>query len=145
MTDETSSVPIKVKALLIDEYEADGWTHRQAEVATPAWEDIAFSIRALDQRSLPSVHLLLDPMRTADECMVVMGGQGAYWVAVTAGPHDQRRLFDARKPSHQVTLWSSDQGFADHAWHVCDLATALRAARRFAEHGDCDPELQWEA
>ena len=135
---------MQVTTLLIDQYEQDGWTHRQATVATPVWNDIESAIRDLNQFTRPAVHLLLDATRDDDECMVVMGGEGAYWVAVTAGPHDQRRLFDPKKPSSEVPLWTSDQGFSDHAFHVCDLAIALQAAQYFAEHGDCDPALQWE-
>jgi len=132
---------MRVTALLIDQYEQDGWTYQQTTVRTPLWADIESSVRALNQFTRPSVRLLLDPRGDDAECMVVMGGQGSYWVAVTVGEHDQRRLFDPLKPSYEVPRSTSDQGFSDHAFHVCDLATALRAAHHFAYHGDCDLAL----
>jgi hypothetical protein len=135
---------MRVAALLTAEYEQDGWTNKQATIAEPLWSDIESAIRTLDKFRRPSVRLLLDPQQDDMECMDVMGGEGAYWVAVTAGPHDQKRLFDPEKPSDEVELWTSDQGYSDHAFHVCDLETVLRAARYFADNGDCDPGLQWE-
>lgn len=138
------AVPMRVTRLQIDRYEPDGWTHRVETIDAPEWADVEAAIRALDSFARPSLRLLLDAGRDDEECMAVMGGGGAYWLAVTAGPHDQRRLFDREKPAEEVVLWRSDQGFADDGRHVCDLGVALRAARYFADHGDCDPGLAWE-
>ena len=31
------------------------------------------------------------------DCLMIMGGEGVYWVGLTAGKYDQLRLFDATK------------------------------------------------
>jgi hypothetical protein len=133
-----------MRTLEITEYEPDGWTNHTSVVADPSWEQIEAAVRRLDTSRRPFVKLFLDSAVPDDDYVTIMGGAGTYWVAVTTGSHDQRRLFDPEKSSAEVAFWTSDQGFADHAFHGCDLATALRAARHFVDHADCDPGLQWE-
>ena len=47
------------------------------------------------------------------DCLTIMGGEGVYWLALSAGKYDQLRLFDPNKGSHEIKVWTSDQGFAD--------------------------------
>jgi hypothetical protein len=44
-----------------------------------------------------------------------------------------------------VTLWTSDQGFADRACHVTgDVDLVLRIARHFGDTGEPLPDASWE-
>jgi hypothetical protein len=62
-------------------------------------------------------------------------------VALSAGKHDQLRLFDPDKGSKKVNLWTSDLGFSDYEFHVTyDIELALRIAKHFGETGEPLPE-----
>ncbi len=114
-------------------------------VRNPAWHAIESAIRELHPFHHPWIWLRLTDEEDDDDYMTVMGGDGLYWLAVTAGPHDQRRLFNVDRGSHEVPVWTSDQGFADYEFHTTDrIDDAIAAASYFCEHADCDPNLSWE-
>lgn len=80
------------------------------------------------------------------ECLTIMGGDGVYWLGLSAGKYEQLRLFDPSKGSHEVQLWTSDQGFADQEMYVTyDRELVLRIARYFGETGEPLAEAMWES
>ena len=61
-----------------------------------------------------------------------MGGDGVYWLGLSNGKYEQLRLFDPNKGSHEINVWTSDQGFADEERYVTyDRELVLRIARYF--------------
>lgn len=80
------------------------------------------------------------------DCLTVMGGEGVYWLGLTAGKYEQLRLFDRNKSTDEVTLWTSDQGFADEERYVTyDIDLVLRIVKHFAETGEPLNEAVWES
>jgi len=79
------------------------------------------------------------------DCLTIMGGEGVYWLALTAGKYDQLRLYDPTKSSEEIQLWTSDQGFADEEKYVTyDRELVLRIAKYFGDTGEPLPEAGWE-
>lgn len=133
-----------IKRLDVPHYH-DAWNWEMEVVSAPGWEQIEAAIRRLDRFHYPWVWLRLTEDEGNTDCLTVMGGSGAYWVALTAGEHDQLRLFDPEKSSRDVELWTSDQGYSDHEFHVTDdIALILEVARHFAETGRPLPSTDWE-
>ncbi len=56
-------------------------------------------------------------MRPVD-CLTIMGGEGVFWIGLSAGKYEQLRLFELANGTHEVQVWTSDQGFADQEQHV---------------------------
>lgn len=113
----------------------------------PSWDAIVAAIDRLDKFRYPWVWLFIgDQDEDASvDCLTIMGGDGVYWLGLTAGKYDQLRLFDPNKGSHDVQLWTSDQGFADQEMYVTyDRELLLRIARYFGETGEPLPEAMWE-
>lgn len=113
----------------------------------PNWDAIVAAIDRLDKFRYPWVWLFIgDQDEDASvDCLTIMGGDGVYWLGLTAGKYDQLRLFDPNKGSHEVQLWTSDQGFADQEMYVTyDRELLLRIARYFGETGEPLPEAMWE-
>jgi hypothetical protein len=80
------------------------------------------------------------------DCLTIMGGDGVYWLGLSAGKYEQLRLFDPSKGSDDVQLWISDQGFADQEMYVTyDRQLVLRIARHFGETGEPLAEAMWES
>ena len=140
-----------VQRLEIVEYPPTGEHWISTNVTHPTLADIEVAIRRLDQHRFPFVILWSsvdeathDVEGGADE-LEVMGGKGAYWLAGTFRGYFQRRLDDGSGAATEVTVWTSDQGFADAERRVSrDVEAVARAALYFAEHGDFDPRLKWE-
>jgi hypothetical protein len=128
-------------------YDDSGWGWQSEKIANPTWDQVVTSIRRLDKFHYPSVLLFIgdnDEDPTVD-CLTIMGGEGVYWVALSAGKYDQLRLFDPDKGSKEVALWESDQGYSDHEFHVTyDIDLILRIARHFVETGEPLPQATWE-
>lgn len=128
-------------------YEAAFDSHLE-KILNPSWDEIVTSIRRLDKFHYPWVWLFIgeeDEDPTVD-CMTVMGGQGVYWLAVTTPKNDQLRLFDPNKGSHEVPVWTSDQGFADEEHYVTyDFDLVMRVAKHFGETGEPLPGAGWES
>lgn len=115
-----------VKRLDVVVYEKDGRRWEKHVVRTPPWAQIEDSIWKLDRHRHPWVLIRLTEDESNDEYMTVIGGQGAYWLGITAKGQDQRELLDPAK--------SSKEGY---------LEAVLNAARYFSENEDCDPSLPW--
>ena len=123
------------------------WKHHAVDIPMPTWAQIEGTIRELDPFHHPWCWLFIgaghdDP---TDNCMTVMGGDGIYWLALSAGKYDQLRLFNPEKSDREVDVWTSDQGFADHEFHTTtDIELVIRVVRHFAETGEPLPENIWE-
>jgi hypothetical protein len=137
-----------VRCLSFVTYAASGREWRIEKVANPTWDQIVASIHRLDKFRYPWVWLFIgdeDEDATVD-CLTIMGGDGVYWVGLSAGRYDQLRLFDPHRGHHEVDLWTSDQGFADQACYVTvDIELVLRVAKHFGETGEPLPEVSWES
>ncbi len=137
-----------VRCMSYVEYDERGWGWHMEKVANPTWGQVVGSIRQLDKFRYPWVWLFIgenEEDATVD-CLTVMGGDGVYRVGLSAGKHDQLRLFDPDKGSHEVELWTSDQGFSDSEFHTTnDIELVLRIAKHFAETGEPLSEATWEA
>lgn len=137
-----------VRCLSYVEYDERGWGWHMEKIANPTWDQVVSSIRRLDKFRYPWVWLFIgdnDEDATVD-CLTIMGGEGVYWVGLSAGKYDQLRLFDPDKGSQIIELWTSDQGYSDYEFHVTyDIELILRIAKHFAEAGEPLPEATWEA
>lgn len=117
------------------------------KVRNPTWDEIVTSIRRLDKFRYPWVWLFIgdEDEDASVDCLTVMGGDGVYWLGLTAGEYNQLRLFDPNKSTDEVELWTSDQGFADEERHVThDIDLVFRIIKHFGETGEPLPEAVWE-
>ena len=118
------------------------------KVRNPTWDEIVTSIRRLDKFRYPWVWLFIgdEDEDASVDCLTVMGGEGVYWLGLTAGKYDQLRLFDPNKGTDEVELWTSDQGFADQERHVThDIDLVFHIVKHFGKTGEPLPEAAWEA
>ena len=114
-------------------------------IPDPAWDVIQAAVLQLDRHRFPFVNLCGTYDESDDDYLTIMGGTGLFWLALTAGAHDQTRLFDADCGNHEVELWTSDQGFGSpECYTTNDINIIFTAARYFCEHGSCDPSLAWD-
>lgn len=136
-----------IRCLTIVVYGETGRDWHLEKTANPTWEQIIASIDRLDKFRYPWLWLF-----TGDEdedpsvdCLTIMGGDGVYWLALSTDKYDQLQLFDPNKGTHEVELWTSDQGSAHEEMHVTyDRELVLRIARHFGETGEPLPEDIWE-
>lgn len=118
------------------------------KTANPTFDAIVASIDRLDKFRYPWVWLFIgdEDEDASVDCLTIMGGDGVYWLGLSAGKYEQLRLFDPNKGTHEVQLWTSDQGFADQEMYVTyDRELVLRIARYFGETGEPLPEANWES
>jgi hypothetical protein len=137
-----------VRCLTIVEYAVTGRDWHLEKTFNPSWEVIVAAIDRLDKFRYPWVWLFIgdEDEDASVDCLTIMGGEGVYWLGLTAGKYEQLRLFDPHKGSHEVQLWTSDQGFADQEVYVTyDRELVLRIARHFGETGEPLPEATWES
>lgn len=136
-----------VRCLSYVQYGETGWGWHLEKTHDPTWDDILVSVYQLDKFCYPWLWLFIgenDEDPTID-CLTIMGGDGVYWVALSAGKHDQLRLFDPEKSSNEIDLWTSDQGSSDYEFHTTsDIELVLRIAKHFGETGEPLPEATWE-
>ena len=136
-----------IRCLTIVVYRETGWDWHLEKTVDPTWEQIVSSIDRLDKFCYPWVSLFIgdeDEDMTVD-CLTIMGGDGVYWLSLFAGKYQQLRLFDPDKGSHEVQLWTNDQGFAEQEMYVTyDRELVLRIAQYFGETGEPLPEANWE-
>ena len=138
---------MSVKCLTIVVYETR-WDWHFEKTFNPTWHEIIASIDRLDKFRYPWVWLFVgdETENSTVDCLTIMGGDGVYWLALSAGRYDQLRLFDPNKGSHEIDVWTSDQGFADEEKPVTyDRELVLRIARHFGETGEPLPEGVWES
>ena len=136
-----------VRCLTIVIYGETGWGWHLEKTFNPAWDEIVASIDRLDKFRYPWVLLFIgDETENASvDCLTIMGGEDVYWLALSAGKYDQLRLFDPTKGSHEIELWTSDQGFAEEEVYVTyDRELVLRIAKYFGETGEPLPDAMWE-
>ena len=136
-----------VRCLTIVVYGDSGKDWRLEKKFNPTWEEIVTAIDQLDKFRYPWVWVFIgDETEDASvDCLTIMGGEGVFWLGLTAGKYDQLRLFDPNKRSREVPVWTSDQGFADQEKYVTsDRELVLRIARHFGETGEPLPEAMWE-
>ena len=137
-----------VKCLTSVVYGESGRDWRLEKTFNPTWDHIVAGIDRLDKSRYPWLWLFIgDETEDASvECLTIMGGDGVYWLGLSAGKYDQLRLFDPNKGTREVKVWTSDQGFADEEKYVTyDRDLVLRIARYFAETGEPLPEAMWES
>jgi len=128
-------------------YDESGKHWHFVKTRNPTWEQIIASIDRLNKFRYPWVWLFIgdEDEDASVDCLTIMGGEGVYWVGLSAGKYEQLRLFDPNKGSHEVQLWTSDQGFADQEIYVTyDRELVLRIAKYFGETGEPLPEAPWE-
>lgn len=137
-----------IRCLTVAVYDETGWKWHLEKTRNPTWDEIVTAIRRLDKFRYPWVWLFIgdaDEDATV-ECLTVMGGEGVYWLGLTAGKFDQLRLFDPEKSGDEVNVWTSDQGFADEERYITtDLELVLRVAKHFGETGEPLPDASWES
>ena len=139
---------MSIRCLTIVDYGETGQKWHFEKTPTPTWEEIVSAIYRLDKYRYPWVELFIGDQDedASEDCLTVMGGLGVNWVGLTHGRYDQLRLFDPAKGSHEVELWTSDQGFADEERYVTyDIDLVLRIAKYFGETGEPLPEATWES
>lgn len=79
------------------------------------------------------------------DCLTIMGGGGVYHPGLSAGEYQQLQLFDPNKGTHEVAVWTSDQGFETQERYVTyDRELVLRIAGYFGETGEALPEANWQ-
>ncbi len=141
-----------VKVLECAVYTPDGRISPTEKVVRPTLEQIEQAIRRLDRYRFPFMFLWPTEDEQAHvgdgsrECLQIMGGEGVYWLAVCVeGGFCQHRLIHADAGDEEIEVWTSDQGFADAARHICrDAEIVVRAAKYYAQSGKFDPTLSWE-
>jgi len=136
-----------VRCLTIVVYGESGWGWHLEKTFDPTWNQIVASIDRLDKFRYPWVWLFIgdEDENPSVDCLTIMGGEGVYWLALGAGKYDQLRLFDPTKGSHEVEVWTSDQGFADEEVHMTyDRELVLKIAKYFGETGEPLPDAMWE-
>jgi hypothetical protein len=136
-----------IRCLSFVEYAETGWGWRVEKIRNPTWSDVVTATRRLDRFRYPWVWLFIgeNDEDAMDDCLTIMGGQGVYWIGLSAGSYQQLRLFNPDKSSHDVDLWTSDQGFADAEFHTTsDMDLVLRIAEHFGATGEPLPEALWE-
>ena len=125
-----------------------GW--KSHKTPAPAWAEIEFAVRALDQFQHPFIHLWAaddEQSQNYDDSDVleIMGGLNAYWLAGTMNGFFQRRLHYPEFGTTEIPVWTSDQGFADAEKHICrDIDVVLQITRYYHDNGTFDPSIQWE-
>ena len=137
-----------IRCLTIAVYGETGREWHLEKFRDPTWDEIVTSINRLDKFRYPWVWLFIgdeDEDATVD-CLTVMGGEGVYWLGLTAGKYEQLRLFDHKKSTDEVALWTSDQGFGDEERYVTyDIDLVLRIVKHFGETGEPLREAAWES
>jgi hypothetical protein len=136
-----------IRCLTIVVYEAHFEWHFE-KVRNPSWNELVSSIQRLDKFSYPWVLLFIgdEDEDASVDCLTIMGGDGVYWLALSAGKYDQLRLFDNTQSTNEVELWTSDQGFAAEERYVTyDLDLVLRIVKHFGETSEPLPEAHWES
>ena len=111
---------MQITCLTIVVYAATGKDWHLEKTRNPTWEQIVASIDRLDKFRYPWVWLFIgeEDEDASTDCLTIMGGDGVYWLALSAGKYQQLRLLDPSKGNHEVKLWTSDQGFSDQELYV---------------------------
>ena len=97
---------MSVKCLTIVVYGETGWNWHLEKTFNPTWDDIVASIDRLDKFRYPWMWLFVgDETEDATvDWLTIMGGDGVYGLALSAGRYEQLRLFDPNKRNHEMTF-----------------------------------------
>ena len=139
---------MSVRCLSCVVYSENGREWHLEKIANPSWDRIIDSVSRLDRFRYPWVWLFVgdEDEDASVDCLTIMGGEGVYWIGLSAGRYEQLRLSDPSKGEQEVVLWTSDQGFADSARHVTDdLNLVLRIAQHFGETSEPLADASWES
>jgi hypothetical protein len=124
--------------------EWDGPHCESTHVPGPRWEDVSEAICRLDNSHFNDVYLQRDE-DPEHFWLCIGGGAGRYLITGAAEEGQYPTVLD---PTHtgvgKVELLLGGQiGLYPVSW-IQDLETALKAAKRFYEHGDFGGDLHWE-
>ena len=139
-------MPIRCMTIVVYEQTGRRWHFERTYL--PSWEEVVAAIDRLNNFRYPWVWLFIgdEDEDASVDCLTIMGGEGVFWLALTAGKYDQLRLYDPNKSSEEIPLWTSDQGFADQEKYVTyNRELVLRIAKYFGETGEPLPEASWES
>jgi hypothetical protein len=133
-----------VKKLEVTIYDENGYHWETHETPQPSWGQIEAAIRRLDRFRYPFIFLRLDDYIEEGEHISIIGGNGAY--GIEGFLRKQQRMYrdPNRSGEDEIRVWTSDQGCSLRENEVCDLETALKAARYVCDKGDYDPDLPWD-
>jgi len=128
-----------VKALYADCW--DGRTCTNLETPNPSWGDIAAAVERLDGKR----HTIITIGAGGEAHMAVGGGEhGQYVVYATFDNESFRTLLSATTQSQEIMYLVTGGQLGDYPKNiVVDLASALAAAKTFAELGQIDATLNW--
>ncbi|BDI29637.1 hypothetical protein CCAX7_16880 [Capsulimonas corticalis] len=134
----------RIRVLDITVYDEQGRHWESQEISEPSWEDIENSIRQLDRFRRPFIFLKLPGEDSEDAWLSVVGGDGAYSLNGTLDDNAFWSYYDDTRSTHEIPVWTSDQGFYPEEKHVCyEIEKVLKIARYFVEHGEFDPSVGW--
>lgn len=111
-----------------------------ASLEGPAWSQVEDALRSLDAEK--ETDLTLQSEEQGE--LVIIGGSGWYLVSLIRRTGETFDVIDRTKPSFPVQLKMGARPVEYDSQYLCDLETAIRAARRFFETGQMEESLCWE-
>ena len=76
--------------------------------------------------------------------MNITGGWGAYLINATLDGVSLVQYYDRGLGTHDVAIWTSDQGCSVPEHHVCyDVKLVLRIVKRLLDTGELDTGVSW--
>ncbi len=125
-----------VHHLTIIRYYRDGRPQDSKVIPNPGWQDVADSIRKMDNYCFPVVKLNLAEDNEAENIFNVIGGNGRFALFHLMGDWQYE---DPNGGDAEVRLWERDQGYFCQAKNVLtDIEKVLRIAKVFYETGSYD-------
>ena len=91
---------MSVKCLTIVVYETR-WDWHLEKTFNPTWDEIVASIDRLDKFHYPWVWLFVgdETENSTVDCLTIMGGDGVYWLALSAGRYALRMINSPDRPT----------------------------------------------
>ncbi|HEY5706177.1 MAG TPA: hypothetical protein VIS96_11450 [Terrimicrobiaceae bacterium] len=75
------------------------------KIRIPTWDDVDVSVHRLDKFRYPWLWLFIignNDENAIFDCLTIMCGDGAFWIALVRAKHNQLRLFDPGKVNKEV-------------------------------------------
>ena len=136
---------MKIHELDVIIYDENGQSWHEEKVPQPTWTAIEVAVRRMDRFQYPILNLRLTPDSDIPE-LNMLGGNGAYHLAVTIQGYHERRVYFSEKEGDVIDIWESDQGFeTENNYLIEDLDLALSTIQYFCEHTDFAPFVPWES
>jgi hypothetical protein len=136
----------KIKVLDVTHYRSGTARCTTRSTPNPPWQEIEDAIRALDHHSLPFVFVGLRDECRGEDCLSVLGGPNGYAISAADAQGGWLQYCDPAQTGGEIAVWTSDQGYYPLERFVTyDLDLVLRIVRHYADHGQLDPSVQWEA